>query len=487
MRFADLIDQVFGAQNGKCHGYPGHQEIELALVKLYHVTQQQRYLSLAQYFISQRGKAPNYLMKEREQNHPFHFEFFPEFNEYDAQYAQTHAQPVHQKTAEGHAVRALYMYSAMADLAMEGADGALRDTCQALYENIVNRRMYITGGIGSSGKLERFTTDYDLPNETMYCESCASVALMMFSQRMAELTGEASYYETVERALMNTVLGGIAASGDRYFYVNPLEVWPANCLPSTSMSHVKPVRQPWFACACCPPNIARTLASVGQYIYAVQENALCVNQFISSSVTHTFDQATITLDMNSSYMQDGRVALTATLKQDACILLKVRVPRYMRRPSFTMNGRACQPTLEHGYTCWKLESAGTYQIEIQAEVAPVFVAANLNVRADAGKVALMKGPFVYCIEETDNGANLANLRVRTAEQPIEAAALAQLPGKLPTLEASGERIIQSVTQTDALYGNAVFKTQQQKLKAIPYFQWCNREPGEMKVFIPVSM
>lgn len=486
IRFADLIDRVFGEEEGKCHGYPGHQEIELALVRLYRVTQEKRYLSLARYFISERGKAPNYLMQERARNHPFPFEIFPEFMEYDELYAQTHQPPVHQTTAEGHAVRALYMYSAMADLAIYSEDDALRNACRKLYENIVERRMYITGGVGSSGKLERFTADYDLPNDTMYCESCASVALMMFGQRMAELTGEATYYDTVERALMNTVLAGISAGGDRYFYVNPLEVWPANCLASTSMSHVKPVRQPWFPCACCPPNIARTLASVGQYIYSVQSGAVCVNQFISSTFRHAFGNADFALELKSSYMRDGCVTLKATLSGDARIRLKVRVPGYMQHASFTLNGRRDQPEKEQGYTCWTLENAGTYTIDIRAEVRPVFVAANLHVRADAGKAAVSKGPFVYCFEEADNGANLANLRIRTDAPLTETAPLEQLPGELPTLETDGERIVQSIEQTESLYGQAAFKTEKQRLKAIPYFQWCNRKPGEMTVFLPAS-
>ena len=168
---------------------------------------------------------------------------FPEFCEYDDKYAQTHLSPLEQTTAEGHAVRAVYMYSAMADLALELGDPEMARAAETLYNNIVQRRMYITGGIGSSGKLERFTADFDLPNDRMYCESCASIGLMMFAQRMAALTGEARYYDTVELALSNTVLAGISREGDRYFYVNPLEVWPDNCLPSTSMSHVKPVRQ----------------------------------------------------------------------------------------------------------------------------------------------------------------------------------------------------------------------------------------------------
>lgn len=227
-KFADLVVQVFGPGEGRCQGYPGHQEIELALVKLYRVTGKKAYLELADSFIRRRGARPNYLVAEMKGRHGHNI--FPEFYEYDEKYAQTHEPPLQQSTAEGHAVRAVYMYSAMADLALEEGDDEMRSACVRLYNNIVGRRMYITGGIGSSGKLERFTADYDLPNDRMYCESCASVGLMMFSQRMATLTGEADYYDTVERALCNTVLAGISKDGDRYFYVNPLEVWPDNIL-----------------------------------------------------------------------------------------------------------------------------------------------------------------------------------------------------------------------------------------------------------------
>ncbi|NTU77236.1 MAG: glycoside hydrolase family 127 protein, partial [Alphaproteobacteria bacterium] len=281
-RFADLIASVFGPEAGKCKGYPGHQEIELALVKLYRVTRIERYLDLAKHFLQERGKAPNYLVNEMETTKDFRL--FPEFSHYDAEYAQTHLPPVEQTTAEGHAVRAVYMYSAMADLAKECDDERMKQACKVLWENITTKRMYITGGIGSSGLLERFTVDYDLPNDRMYCESCASIGLMMFAQRMNLLTRDASYYDVVERALCNTVLAGISVKGDRYFYVNPLEVWPDNCKSSTSMSHVKPVRQEWFSCACCPPNIARTLASVGQYIYSEDEKSIYINQFISSKL-----------------------------------------------------------------------------------------------------------------------------------------------------------------------------------------------------------
>ena len=486
IRFADLIDSVFGTSEGKLRGYPGHQEIELALVKLYRVTNEPRYLKLAEYFISERGKKPNFLMEARKHLKPFGFEIFPAFAEYDELYAQIHDLPVNQKTAEGHAVRALYMYSAMADVALETGDEKLAKACDALYQNITERRMYITGGVGSSGKLERFTTDYDLPNDTMYAESCASVALMMFAQRMARLRGEATYYDTVERALMNTVLGGIAVSGDRYFYVNPLEVWPQNCLPSTSMSHVVPVRQKWFTCACCPPNIARTLASVGQYIFDVQGKTLLVNQFISSTCTQTIGGVDVTVDIKSTYMQDGRVTLTVTLDKHADVTLKVRVPHYLRNAKYLLDMQINQPTLHKGYMCWSFVKAGCYTLEIQADVPAQFVAANLNVRADAGKVALMKGPFVYCLEETDNGADLANLYACMADGIAEGTMLENMPGELPTLNIMGKRIIQSTKDNNALYDAADIRFEQQALKAVPYYLWCNREPGEMKVWLPIA-
>lgn len=486
MRLADLIDSVFGPEEGKLHGYPGHQEIELALVKLYRITGEQRYLQLAVYFIRERGSKPNYLMQERSRLSPFPFEIFPPFDEYDEKYAQTHELPVRQRTAEGHAVRALYMYSAMADLALETGDEALAAACEDIYQNITEKRMYITGGVGSSGKLERFTADYDLPNDSMYCESCASVALMMFGQRMAALRGEARYYDTVERALLNTVLGGISVSGDRYFYVNPLEVWPPNCLPSTSMAHVQPVRQKWFACACCPPNIARTLASVGQYIYALQAGALLVNLPISSACTQSVGGARLTATVESTYMQDGKVRINVNLDRDAAVTLKVRVPGYLRNVRYLFGGQPCQPELRQGYACFALTREGDYALEMQADVPAQFMAANLGVPADAGKVALMKGPYVYCVEETDNGPRLANLYARMADGVAQGEALNGLPGALPTLRFAGRRIVRSVPEEGALYGAAGFRFEPATLTAVPYFLWGNREAGEMKVWLPVA-
>lgn len=478
-RFADLVASIFGDEPDKHHGYPGHQEIELALVKLYRVTGEKRYLELARHFIDARGQKPNYLLEEIKRRNGDNI--FPEFSEYDAEYAQSHLPPLEQTTAVGHAVRACYMYSAMADLALAYHDEPLERACKTLYDNIVEKRMYLTGGIGSSGKLERFTTDYDLPNDSAYCESCASIGLMMFGQRMARLTGEAKYYDTVERALCNTVLSGMSLQGDRYFYVNPLEVWPDNCLPSTSMSHVKPVRQKWFACACCPPNIARTLASLGQYIYAKGPGRLYVNQFISSTVETCINGETVSLAMVADCMHSGTVQFRAR----GHVTLAIRIPAYLRDPVLLINGVETPLAMEKGYAL--ILVAGEARLELRGQVEAHFVAANRQVREDLGQVAMEKGPYVYCLEEVDNGNLLANIFVDPTQALKETAPLEDFPGALPTLELQGERLVETIEDPHALYGLPHFAKKSVTLQAIPYAQWCNRTPGEMRVWLKAKL
>ena len=484
-RVADLISTVFGPEEGKCKGYPGHQEIELALVKLYRVTRESRYLELAKHFLSERGKQPNYLIQEMETTKDFRL--FPEFSHYDAEYAQTHRSPVEQKTAEGHAVRAVYMYSAMADLAKECDDEAMRQACKTLWENITTRRMYITGGIGSSGLLERFTVDYDLPNDRMYCESCASIGLMMFGQRMNLLTRDASYYDVVERALCNTVLAGISASGDRYFYVNPLEVWPDNCKASTSMSHVKPVRQEWFSCACCPPNIARTLASVGQYIYSEDEKSIYINQFISSTLQTKIADSDISICLNSSYMKDGCVRIAVSSSSAHSFTVRVRIPSFLKQPVFLLEDGEISPVIENGYAVLAVSRAGEQTFTLRGVVEPEFFAANGQVRADVGKLALMFGPYVYCLEETDNGKNLASVFVQPQTAVEKKLPIVGMPGELPLLGFSGEWLICTTEQPNTLYAPPKFEKTKAELTAVPYCLWCNREPGEMQVWVKAEI
>lgn len=477
---ADLICRVFGREEDQIHGYPGHQEIELALVKLYRVTGKSRYLNCARYFLDERGKVPSYFLHEIARRGGA--EFFPEFNNYDLKYSQAHIEPILLRSAEGHAVRCMYMSSAMADIALECEDKKMLEACQAIWESLTKRRMYITGSIGSSGVLERFTTDYDLPNNTNYSETCASIGLMMFGQRMASVTKDASYYDTVERALYNTVLAGIGMTGDRYFYVNPLEVVPDYCTDHSYMMHVKPDRQRWFSVACCPPNLARTLASLGQYIYARDQDSLYIHQFISSTAEVNLDDTMMKLDLSSDLLQSGKVRLKIISTARSKIVVKIRIPEYADQPKFMMDDKVAEVRMDSGYACLNGFDQGEHLIEIDFGVKPRWVSANDKVRADEGKIALMKGPCVYCLEELDNGANLGAVYVTEETDLMEGKPVEELFGAIPTIEYEGTKRKNIGVGTEELYGKPRFTQEKIKLKAVPYCLWNNRGSGEMLVW-----
>ncbi|WP_367941491.1 glycoside hydrolase family 127 protein [Enterocloster citroniae] len=479
VRFADLICDTFGAQEGKIHGYPGHQEVEIGLIKLYQVTGERRYLEQAKYFIDARGVGENYFLMEL--NRPGFSYIFPEFKDYEPIYSQSHLPVRGQRTAEGHAVRAMYMYSAMADLAEACEDEMLMKACCTLWDNMTQKRMYITGSIGSSGILERFTTDYDLPNDCNYSESCASIGMAMFGQRMGNITGEAKYYDVVERALYNTVLAGIALDGKSFFYVNPLEVWPDNCIPRTSREHVKPVRQKWFGVACCPPNIARTLASLGQYIYGADQNSLYVNLFISNQTSVDLGGREISVQMQTRFPWDMSVDIACKGVPASGIRLAVRIPDYAG--SFTVTKAGTQQPLafsrEKGYAVISLTEDAGLRIEMDAKAR--FVRSNPLVRADSGKVALVRGPIVYCLEEVDNGPNLAAVYVDSGTEIKEEKW--DLMGEITGLTLSGKRISAKGWGDDELYGLHPVVWEDVKLKAVPYAYWNNRGTGEMIVWV----
>lgn len=482
IRFADLICETFGEGPGKLRGYPGHQEIELALIKLWRVTGAQRYLDTARFFLDCRGTQPNYFLEEI--NRKDHLPIFPELQDYDPGYSQSHLPPWQQTTMEGHAVRAMYQLSAMADLAEITQDPQLKKACQTLWDNVTDRRMYVTGGIGSSGHLERFTVDYDLPNDRMYCESCASIGLMMVGQRMNRLTRDASYYDTVERALYNTVLAGVSAEGDRYFYVNPLEVWPDNCREHTSMAHVKPVRQPWFEVACCPANIARTLASLGQYIYAQDEKNLYINLLIGSEYETKLRDTRLAVRLENELLTGGSLTLDVSSEGTLGAMLRLRLPGWLENPAVTLNGQTIHPAVENGYAVLAVGSPGSHRFVLTGEVKVHTLAADLRVRADVGKTALQRGPFVYCVEQCDNGENLAALRIQA--RPEKIAVLPEeenLPGKLPVLAVPGERIVRTQASEGALYADSCLEAEPIQVLARPYALWGNRQPGEMRVWL----
>ncbi len=501
MRLADLLCRTFGTGEGQNHGYPGHPEVEAALVKLYRATGERRYLDLAKYFIDIRGVGENYFLKE--QKGPKFKRIFPELAAFSPEYFQSHLPVREQKTAEGHAVRAGYLYSAMCDVAEEYEDPELLESCRTIWDNMVHRRMYVTGSIGSSGYLERFTTDYDLPSASNYSESCASIALAMFGKRMARVTGEAAYMDEVERALYNTVLAGIGMDGKHFFYVNPLEVWPAACMPETSMGHVKPKRQTWFGVACCPPNIARTLASVGQYMYFLTEKRLSINLYMSAKTELELAGIPAELEVETQMPWQGQVRICLRGKDgaslqaaaDAGAEIALRLPWYAQNPVISVNGQKVDDQQIQaarsgkGYVVLKAEDESMV-IDLCFDMPPMLIRANPQVRAAAGRVALMKGPLVYCLEQTDNGENLAQL-VIDPEAEVKERFDPDLLGGTVVLEAAGWRCGNGISGTPGK-GNALYycrqdlpeKPERVTLTAVPYCFWGNRRPGEeMTVWI----
>lgn len=479
-RFADYMCTVFGREDGKIHGYPGHPEVELALVKLYRITKSERYLELADYFVRSRGDRPCYFLNEDcIKNRNF---IFPEFKDFELDYNQSHLPLKEQMTAEGHAVRAVYLYSAMADLAYEYQDEELLKQCETLWNNIVERRMYVTGSIGSASYGERFTTDYDLPNQSNYSESCATVGLAMFSDRMFRLTKDGKYTDIVEKALYNTLLAGIALDGKHFFYVNPLEVVPEIAEKNPTLNHVKTTRQLWFGVACCPTNIARTLASLGNYMYAVDQNSVYINLFISSRMEICLPAGKVQLDLHCDYPADGAVRFEITPEEDGKeFTIAVRKPSHCGEAELYVNGVKDSYQLEKGYIYLTRKWKTGDQVTVVFDVPFRFVRCNPRVRENIGKVCLMKGPMVYCLEEADNGRYLASAVIDTSVQPKEEFN-ESLPGRTLCARLEGMRIDYSRAD-DPLYSDESPSYVKDTFIAVPYCCWNNRGKGEMLVWM----
>lgn len=478
-RFADLICEEFStSRNAK--GCPGHQEVEIGLYKLYEITGEVRYLEQAKMFLDRRGEQPNYFLEEMKR--PEFKRIFDEFKNYDTSYSQSHLPVRIQETAEGHAVRAVYMYCAMADVAAAYDDEKLLTACETLWNNMINKRMYITGSIGSSGLLERFTTDYDLPNNSNYSETCASIGLALFGRRMARIFKDGKYYDVVERALFNTVLAGIAMDGRSFFYVNPLEVWPQNCIPRTSKEHVKPIRQKWFGVACCPPNVARTLASLGEYICFTEKDAVWINLFISSEIKTELNGQEITLNMTTKFPYDGYIRIDFSSEKEVDGRLYLRIPDYANDYKVTLDGIDIKPLQSFQGYC-RLDMHGCYHsIEVNFSLEPRFVRANPLVKEDIGKVAVMKGPLVYCMEETDNEANLPAYYIDTNSE-LKEYYDEKLLGGTVIVQCKGGKVRQDNWGSRELYSQHKPEFDNKTLTLIPYPYWGNRKTGEMQVWM----
>lgn len=482
-RLADCIAEVFGTEPGKNRGYDGHQEIELALVKLFRATGNDKYLKLSSYFLDERGRQPHFYDEEFAcRNGKVHFTGLDIVKE--KAYSQAHLPVREQHTAEGHAVRAVYMCSGMADVAAETQDRELLAACRRLWNNIVSKRMYVTGAIGSMAHGEAFSLDYDLPSDTAYAETCASVGLIFFAHRMLQIEQKSEYADVMERALYNTVIGGMSRDGRRFFYVNPLEVWPDACGKNHTVDHVKPERQEWFGCACCPPNIARLLASLGQYAYSVGERTVYAHLYIGSDADLEVNGCQVKLIQQSWLPWEGRVRFEIAAGQPAEFTLALRVPDWSGLAELRING-AFYP-IEHSMVDGYAHVSRIWQpgdtIELQLPMTIRRLKGHPLVRETIGRTALQRGPIVYCLEEADNGANLHQLVLEPNAEPATRFD-AELLGGVQTITAQASRM-----GADS-WGDSLYKADAAAVKVpvaarfIPYYAWANRGLGEMAVWV----
>nr|WP_260845556.1 beta-L-arabinofuranosidase domain-containing protein [Paenibacillus sp. Y412MC10] len=486
-KVADHIDERFGPEEGKIRGYDGHQEIELALVKLYHATGEVRYLNLAGFLIDERGQEPNFFAEEFERRGRISH-WAPgvvQQGPVNLAYHQAHKPVREHEVATGHAVRAVYMYTAMADLALLKGDNALLEACRRLWDNIVQKQMYVTGSIGSTHHGEAFTFDYDLPNDTNYSETCASIGLIFFAQRLLQNEVKGEYADVMERALYNTVTAGIAGDGKYYFYVNPMEVWPAASEGNPGKRHIKPVRQKWYGCACCPPNVSRLLSSLGQYIYSASDEALFVHLYIGSQISYEAAGRSVQLDMESRLPWEGQVRLKVQEADGAGdFTIAFRLPGWSAASAVRVNGQPAQYELRDGYAYIRRDWQAGDIVELELDMQPRRIYAHPNLRASSGKVALQRGPLVYCLEETDNGAPLASLSL-PADAELQVL-MDEWRGGVAVIEADGLRTGTPAEAPNDLYSTSRPQLEQQRLRAVPYTLWGNREPGEMTVWIRES-
>ena len=434
IRMTDHMMSQFGP--GKRHWVPGHEEIELALVKLYQTTQEQKYLDFAYWLLEERGHGHGPMGDEGKWNPVYYQDIVP----------------VRQLTdISGHAVRCMYLYCGMADVAALKNDTGYIAAMDRLWDDVVHRNMYITGGIGSSRDNEGFTEDYDLPNLDAYCETCASVGMVLWNQRMNQLTGDSKYIDVLERSLYNGALAGISLGGDRFFYVNPLE--------SKGDHH----RQEWYGCACCPSQLSRFLPSIGNYIYASSDDALWVNLYIGNTGQIRIGETDILLTQETDYPWDGSVKLTISTSQPLEKEIRLRIPDWCKTYDLSINGKRINVPKEKGYAVikdWKSQDVIALDMDMPVEI----VAADPHVKENFDKRAIQRGPLVYCMEEIDN------------------------PVYFDQIQLSPSTTFQTAFASDILNGIKTIKTngRAQSATFIPYYAWDNRKAGKMRVWIPYN-
>ena len=463
-RFAEHIYTRF-ITNGQ-EGYPGHPEVELALMKLYRLTGNSHCLELAQHFISVRGVDPAFFEKEAAKR-----DWTVWGNDAtNHEYAQNHAPLKQQNDAVGHAVRAVYLYSGAADLASENGDAELLSACRRLWESITRRRMYITGGIGSSINGEAFTVDYDLPNDTAYNETCASIGLIFFASRMLENDPDGEYADVMERAFYNTVLAGVQLDGKRFFYCNPLEIVPGISGVASTHWHTKTQRPGWYACACCPPNAARLISSFGKYAYGENDSTVFCHLYAAGEVS--FDNGLkLTCSTEYPYEFSVRYKITAGEKRIA-----LRIPAWSREYSLTLNGERVEAAPEKGYVYVSVRGGDELLLELDG--TPGYVYVSTKVPELTGCAAVMRGPLVYCFEGADNGDILSLSLKRGGALTVSDYDPELLSG---TVTISAEAVRSG--DIEVLYTCDPLPETDCTATAIPYYAWGNRGENQMRVWL----
>ncbi|NLG13523.1 MAG: glycoside hydrolase family 127 protein [Lentisphaerae bacterium] len=479
-KYADYIATVFGTGESQKRGIPGHEEIELALVRLAETTGKKKYLELASYFIEERGRQPHYFdieRKARGDESPYRLGG-PDILPYA--YNQSHLPVREQTTAEGHSVRACYLYAGMASVARETKDESLAKACKTLWNNITTKRMYVHGGIGSSRFGERFSFDYDLPNEDAYAETCAAISLVFFARNMLRLEKNADYANVLENTLYNGVISGISMDGKQFFYDNILASHPKYHKYSGQKS---PQRQDWFGCACCPPNIARLIASISDYLYTQSDDTLWIHLFAEANANIRLKNTNVNLTSKTEYPWQETIDYTVNPDAEKSFTIAIRLPDWCDNPSILVNQEAIdlEKANKNGYAyitrTWKKGD----KIHITFPMPVKRVYAHPSVRQNCGKVAIKRGPILYCLEECDNGKDLAALRLPPIAE-FEVKASPESIGSVPMLIAPALRRDPS-PWNGKLYSTNTPKYKSAQLVAIPYFLWANRGPGEMTIWI----
>ena len=469
IRSANLIDKVFGPGKDQLHGVPGHQEIEIGLVKLYRVIGDKKYLSLAKYFLDQRGNPAGHKLYVYGENGN------------NKVYTQDYKPVIEQSEAVGHAVRAAYMYSGMTDIAALTNDNNYNKAVDKLWDNVVSKKFYITGGIGAKHAGEAFGDNYYLPNLSAYNETCAAVANMLWNQRMFLLNGDAKYIDVLERTLYNGFLSGVSIHGDKFFYPNPLE---------SDGSHE---RKPWFSCSCCPTNVARFLPSLPGYVYAHTTDDLFINLYIGNEANINMDFGEINILQTTNYPWDGNIKINIEPETKSKFTISLRIPgwaqnnpvpsdlyHYMNRsdqkPIIKINNKEIKYSISNGYAkinrLWGKEDV----IEIEFPMPVRKVIANEKVKEDIGKYSIERGPIVYCAEWVDNGGKVRNLLLdknadftyEYKENLINGVVILKGISKSLSIDKSGNPTIEK----------------EQNFIAIPYYAWAHRGNGEMTVWFP---